>query len=217
MKVKQAKARGRIRRYLIGGFFLLLLSAAAAGTWVLKAALVQPLTISEDGLRFEVSSGSNLSRVLRELEGQGVLKWRRLVLAYAYWQNQADIHAGEYFFPRGTNAMDLVGRLNRGDVVRYRLTLVEGWTFRQALAHVRASRGIVPSEMGSTVESATRALGFAEGESPEGWIFPDTYIYRSGTSDISLLRQRISVCKRCWMRNGGHVPITCPIRTPTRP
>ncbi|WKT62137.1 endolytic transglycosylase MltG [Microbulbifer thermotolerans] len=188
MKAKRAQRRTRVGRYLIGGFLLILLSLGG-GLWALKMALVQPLATGEDGLRFEVSGGSNLSRVLRELEQRGVLKGRRLVLIYAYWREQTGIHAGEYLLPKGSNAMDLVARLNRGDVTRYRLTLVEGWSFRQALAQVRAGRGIVQSEAGGSLETAARALGFGDGESPEGWIFPDTYIYRSGTTDIDLLKQ----------------------------
>jgi len=187
VKKKQAKTGKRTWRYLLGALFLALLMAAA-GLWAVKTALVQPLAVGEEGLRFEVASGSNLSRALRQLQERGVLKWPRLVLAYAYWQGETAIHAGEYLLPRGSNAMDLVARLNRGDVTRYRLTLVEGWTFRQALEQVRAGRNIATSSAGSSVESAARALGFEDG-SAEGWIFPDTYIYRSGTTDIELLRQ----------------------------
>ncbi len=215
MKKKQAKPRKRLWRYLLGGVFLVLLSAAA-GLWALQTALVQPLAVGEDGLRFEVSSGSNLSLALRELEERGVLKWRRLVLAYAYWQGRTGIHAGEYLLPQGSNAMDLVARLNRGDVTRYRLTLVEGWTFRQALEQVRAGRNIVQSEAGSSVDSAARALGFdsASDGNPEGWIFPDTYIYRSGTTDIDLLRQAYQRMQRVldeeWRARADSLPYGSP-------
>ncbi|WP_073274425.1 endolytic transglycosylase MltG [Microbulbifer donghaiensis] len=187
MKKKQAKSRTRIWRY-VSGAVLLLVMAAGAGLWVARTALVQPLAVGDDGLRFQVDSGSNLSRALRNLADEGVIKWPRLVLAYAYWQEKTGIHAGEYLLPYGSNAMDLVARLHSGDVTRYRLTLVEGWTFRQALEQVRAGRNIVKSDAGSSVATATGALGVEE-DSAEGWIFPDTYIYRSGTTDIELLRQ----------------------------
>ncbi|WP_250460872.1 endolytic transglycosylase MltG [Microbulbifer litoralis] len=184
---KQPKTGRSLGRYLLGGILVLLVGAVFT-LWAVQKALVQPLAVEDEGLRFEVASGGNLSSALRDLEQRGVLKWPRLVLAYAYWQGETGIHAGEYLLPQGSNAMDLVSRLNRGDVTRYRVTLVEGWTFRQALAQVRAGRNIVQSEAGASPESAARALGF-EGDSPEGWIFPDTYVYRSGTSDVDLLRQ----------------------------
>ncbi|MGL6158907.1 endolytic transglycosylase MltG [Microbulbifer sp.] len=187
MKKKQSKAKKGPWHRLLGASVLLLL-VAAASLWTMQAVLVRPLAVGSDGLRFEVSSGGNLSRALRDLERRGVVQWPRLVLAYAYWKGKTGIHAGEYLVPAGSNAKDLVERLNRGDVTRYRLTLVEGWTFRQALEQVRAGRNIAKSEEGADAASAARALGF-DGESPEGWIFPDTYIYHSGTTDIELLRQ----------------------------
>ncbi|MFC6631742.1 endolytic transglycosylase MltG [Microbulbifer taiwanensis] len=219
MKKKQTKTSSkpgkRLWRAFFGATFLLLLAAAAA-LWALRTALVEPLAVDEDGLRFEVTSGSNLSRALRDLQKEGVVRWPRLVLAYAYWQGETGIHAGEYLLPRGTNAMDLVARLNRGDVTRYRLTLVEGWTFRQALDQVRSGRNIVQSEAGSTADAAARALGFddANNESPEGWIFPDTYIYRSGTTDIDLLQQAYQrmqqVLKEEWQARGDNLPYSSP-------
>lgn len=212
VKKKQAKPRKRIWRYLTGGLLLLVL-AAGAGLWAARTALVQPLAVGEDGLRFEVASGSNLSRALRDLADEGVIRWPRVVLAYAYWQEETGIHAGEYLLPYGSNAMDLVARLNRGDVTRYRLTLVEGWTFRQALDQVRAGRNIVKSEAGSSVESATNALGLTA-DSAEGWIFPDTYIYRSGTTDIELLRQAHErmqqVLKQEWQARDENLPYDSP-------
>lgn len=209
---KQAKTGKSLWRYLPGAVFLLLI-AAVATLWAVQKALVQPLAVQDEGLRFEVASGGNLSSALRNLEERGVLKWPRLVLAYAYWQGETGIHAGEYLLPKGSNAMDLVSRLNRGDVTRYRVTLVEGWTFRQALAQIRAGRNIVQSEAGSTPDGAARALGF-DGESPEGWIFPDTYIYRSGTTDIEVLRQARQrmeqVLEREWQKRGDDVPYSSP-------
>ncbi|WP_346836452.1 endolytic transglycosylase MltG [Microbulbifer sp. SAOS-129_SWC] len=214
MKKKRAKAakvkKKPVWRYLLGG--LLLLAVVSVGLlWTAQTALVRPLAVGDDGLRFEVGSGDGLSRTLRELESQGVVRWPRLVLAYAYWRGETAIHAGEYLLPRGSNAMDLVSRLYRGDVTRYRLTLVEGWTFRQALAQVRAGRNIVRTKAGASADSAARALGFDD-HSPEGWIFPDTYIYRSGTSDIDLLRQAHKRMEKVldeeWQQRADALPYT---------
>lgn len=209
---KKAKPQKRLWRYLLAGGVLAALLVAAA-LFAVQASLVRPLAVSTEGLRFEVASGSNLSRALRDLEEQGVVKWPRLVLAYAYWRGKTGIHAGEYLLPAGSNAMDLVDRMNRGDVTRYRLTLVEGWTVRQALEQIRAGRNIVKSEAGASIASAARELGL-EGESAEGWIFPDTYIYRSGSTDIELLRQAHTrmqqVLNEEWQSRADNLPYRSP-------
>ncbi|WP_237065102.1 endolytic transglycosylase MltG [Microbulbifer guangxiensis] len=199
-------------RLLLAGLLLFLVTAGIAALGLQKS-LVQPLAVEEGGLRFQVESGSNLSRVLRDLQSKGVVKWPRLVLLYAYWQEKTGIHAGEYLLPKGTNAMDLVERLHRGDVTRYRLTLVEGWTARQALEQIRAGRNVVKTEAGRSTESAAEALQL-EAPSLEGWIFPDTYIYRSGTTDIELLKQAHERMRRVladeWQQRSDALPFDTP-------
>ena len=185
---KQSRV-GLVSKILRSLLLLVILGVLASGAtfWFAKNALVEPLAVPADGLRMDVETGSNLSRVVHRLAGEQVVRFPRLVLVYARLKNLGHIHPGEYMIPAGSNAMDLVARLNRGDVTRYRITLVEGWTFAQALSQVRSADKIKPTENGATVQSAAKALGI-EGN-PEGQIFPDTYIYRSGTTDLDLLRQ----------------------------
>nr|WP_255775367.1 endolytic transglycosylase MltG [Microbulbifer sediminum] len=196
---------------LLGG--VLALVAGAAALWAYQKSLVEPLAVNEEGLRFEVPSGGSLSKVLDQLHSEGAVSLPKVVLLYAYWQDKTGIHAGEYLVPHGSNAMDLVERLHTGDVTRYRVTLVEGWTFAQALAQVRAGRNIVQTEAAADPGSAATALGFEE-QSPEGWIFPDTYIYRSGTTDIDLLRQAYQRMQKVldeeWQARGEDLPYSEP-------
>ncbi|WP_202620608.1 endolytic transglycosylase MltG [Microbulbifer hydrolyticus] len=197
------------------GFLLLFVLGVVAGGyafWSAQNALVKPLTIPVDGLRMDVESGSNLSRILARLESQGVVRSARWVRVYARVKDQSSIHPGEYMIPAGSNAMDLVARLNSGDVTRYRVTIVEGWTFQQALSQIRNSKKIRSTDAGVSVQAAARALGI-EGN-PEGRIFPDTYIYRSGASDLDLLRQAFermdSVLAQEWQQRAENLPYDDP-------
>ncbi|WP_226661260.1 endolytic transglycosylase MltG [Microbulbifer aggregans] len=182
----------------LGGFLL----------WKAQVALIEPLDVGADGLRIEVEKGSNLSRVLNRLASENVLNSPRMIRLYARIKEQTSIHPGEYIIPAGSNAMDLVGRLHRGDVTRYRVTIVEGWTFRQALEQIRAAQRIESTPAGATVAAATKALNI-EG-SPEGLIFPDTYVYRSGTTDIGILQQAFermqSVLEAEWQNRADGLP-----------
>ncbi|MBN8431485.1 endolytic transglycosylase MltG [Microbulbifer salipaludis] len=193
------------------GLLLLFVVAVVSGGvafWSAQNALVKPLTLPVDGLRMDVESGSNLSRILLRLESEGVLRSPRWVRLYARIKSQSSIHPGEYLIPAGSNAMDLVGRLNRGDVTRYRVTLVEGWTFQQALSQIRHSNKIRQTAAGESIAAAAQALGI-EGN-PEGRIFPDTYVYRSGASDLDLLRQAFermdTVLAEEWQQRGENLP-----------
>ena len=207
------KGADRSRRFgnWLRGFLLLFLVGVVAGGaafWSAQNALVKPLDVPVDGVRMDVETGSNLSRILARLESDGVLRSPRWVRLYARLKRQSSIHPGEYMIPAGSNAMDLVARLNRGDVTRYRVTIVEGWTFLQALSQIRNSSKIRQTEAGASVDAAAEALGI-EGN-PEGRIFPDTYIYRSGASDLDLLRQAFErmdqVLAQEWQNRAENLP-----------
>ena len=210
---RNAKKRAdssRLGRWLRGFLLLFLLGVAGGGVafWSAQNALIKPLEVPVDGFRMDVETGSNLSRVLTRLESEGVLRSPLWVRLYARVKDQSSIHPGEYMIPAGSNAMDLVARLNRGDVTRYRVTIVEGWTFAQALSQIRNSNKIRQTDAGASVDTAAKELGL-EGN-PEGRIFPDTYIYRSGASDLDLLRQAAermdSVLAQEWENRAENLP-----------
>ncbi|WP_236250347.1 endolytic transglycosylase MltG [Microbulbifer sp. ALW1] len=194
-------------RWFFTLFFLGLIVGAAA-FWHAQNALVKPLSVPVDGLRIDVETGSNLSRILNRLESEGVLRSPRWVRLYARFKDQSSIHPGEYMIPAGSNAMDLVGRLNRGDVTLYRVTLVEGWTFSQALTQIRNAKKITHTAAGESVAAAASAL--AIDGNPEGRIFPDTYVYRSGASDLDLLQQAFTrmemVLEQEWQQRSDGLP-----------
>nr|GFD53110.1 hypothetical protein [Tanacetum cinerariifolium] len=79
--------------------------------------------------------------LLNRLQTDGVIKgafWLRL-----YWRFNLSgeaLHSGEYRMTPGMDAQSLLGLWQRGEVVQYSLTLVEGWNFRQ----VRAALGKQP-------------------------------------------------------------------------
>ncbi len=204
----------RFVRWRLAIFLLMLLAIVllAGLVWSARVTLVRPLALGTDGLLFDVEAGSNLSRVLNQLEQDRLLKWPFWVRFYAWLENKSDIHAGEYFLPEGSTAVELVDRLNRGEVTRYRLTLIEGWTFKQALEKVRSGRKIVKTESGRNTEAVATALGLDS--NLEGRIFPDTYIYRSGTTDIDLLRQAYQrmeqVLAEEWQNRSSNLPYKSP-------
>ena len=156
--------------------------------WRQQVALEQPLRLAEERL-LEVGAGSTPNGLLNGLEGEGVLDgalWLRL-----YWRFNLDgqpLHAGEYRLTPGQTARELLGQWQRGEVVQYSLTLVEGWNFRQLRAALRAQERL--EQTLAEVDDATlmERLG-RPGEHPEGRFFPDTYHYVRGMRDIDLLRQ----------------------------
>ena len=181
--------------------------------WQQNTALQQPLNLTQEQL-LDVPSGSSPTGVLNRLEADGVIK--DAFLLRLYWRfnlsGQA-LHSGEYRMAPGMTAKSLLTLWEKGEVVQYSLTLVEGWTFRQ----VRAALGKQPKleqTLSDLSDSEVMAkLGHPD-VFPEGRFFPDTYRYVRGTTDAELLKQAYNrldtVLQEEWEKRAADVPYVDP-------
>lgn len=178
-------------------------------TWLERpiAAIATPVT-------FEVPAGSSLKSVAGRLEAAGLLDRAWLWVHHAKITGAAGrIQAGEYEFRPGTTPESLLHQLVAGDVKLYVLTIPEGWTFRQALAAIRAHPQVVAEWKATPEREWMRRLGL-EGRHPEGLFFPDTYRFPRGTTDRELLTQAHSRLQSeldaAWGRRSPRLPLDDP-------
>jgi UPF0755 protein len=181
--------------------------------WQQNTALQQPLNLTQEQL-LDVPAGSSPTGVLNRLEADGVIK--DAFLLRLYWRfnlsGQA-LHSGEYRMAPGMTAKSLLTLWEKGEVVQYSLTLVEGWTFRQ----VRAALGKQPKleqTLSNLSDSEVMAkLGHPD-VFPEGRFFPDTYRYVRGMTDAELLKQAYNrldtVLQEEWEKRAADVPYVDP-------
>jgi UPF0755 protein len=176
-----------LRRVLALGLVAALLACAAVAV-TFKQWLTTPLTIGAAPVSVEINRGQALSAVARDLASRGILEHPRWLSAYArYTGADARVRAGEYAVKPGTTPQMLLRQFERGTVVQYAVTIVEGWTFRdlrRALEHEAMLRNTL---RGRSDADVMRALGEA-GVAPEGLFFPDTYVYGKSTTDVQILR-----------------------------
>ncbi|MGF6153817.1 endolytic transglycosylase MltG [Pseudomonas fluorescens] len=188
----------------------LLLGASA---WKINSALEQPLKITQEEL-LDVPSGATPSGTFNRLETDGVLQdafWLRL-----YWRlNLAaqPLHSGEYRMLPGMNAQGLIGLWQRGEVVQYSLTLVEGWNFHQVRAALAKNDKLQQTLAGLSDSDVMDKLGHA-GVFPEGRFFPDTYRFVRGMTDAELLEKAYErlddVLAKEWNKRSPDAPYTEP-------
>ncbi|EXF96021.1 aminodeoxychorismate lyase [Pseudomonas fluorescens HK44] len=188
----------------------LLLGASA---WKINSALEQPLNITQEEL-LDVPSGATPSGTFNRLETDGVLQdafWLRL-----YWRlNLAaqPLHSGEYRMLPGMSAQGLIGLWQRGEVVQYSLTLVEGWNFHQVRAALAKNDKLEQTLAGLSDSDVMGKLGHA-GVFPEGRFFPDTYRFVRGMTDAELLEKAYErlddVLAKEWSKRSPDAPYTEP-------
>lgn len=188
----------------------LLLGASA---WKLHSALEQPLNLSQEQL-LDVPAGSTPTGTFNRLQADGVLDdafWLRL-----YWRfNLAGqpLHSGEYRMTPGMTAEGLIGLWQRGEVVQYSLTLVEGWNFRQVRSALAKSDKLQQTLDGLSDSQVMEKLGHP-GVFPEGRFFPDTYRFVRGMTDAELLEKAYDrlddVLAKEWSKRADDAPYRDP-------
>lgn len=187
---------------------------SAAGAWLyLQKWLSTPLAISEQGYTYELKQGQSLGHLAYALGRDEVINHPRLLRLYARWTALNKIHAGEYFFPQGTTPKTLLEKLQKGEVVLYQVTLVEGWTYKQAvdaLAKADTVRSLLP---GKTQEEQIALLNIPV-TALEGWFFPDTYSFSRNTSDVEILQgayqKMVSLLSAEWEKRLPDLPYESP-------
>jgi UPF0755 protein len=181
--------------------------------WQQNTALHQPLNLTQEQL-LDVPAGSSPTGVLNRLQTEGVIKdafWLRL-----YWRfNLAEqsLHSGEYRMAPGMDAKSLLTLWQKGDVVQYSLTLVEGWNFRQVRAALGKQAKLEQTLANLSDSELMAKLGHPD-VFPEGRFFPDTYRYVRGMTDVELLKQAYNrldeVLKEEWDKRASEAPYSNP-------
>lgn len=181
-------------------------------TYVFYRHLYTPLNITEPYL-LEVSSGSNLSRVLRQLQQDNVLTSPSDLLLVARFHGLADqLKAGEYYLQQGLTGLQLLRKLVSGQVVYHQVRLGEGQTLAEALAIIQAHDAIT-TELDPT-DRDSLAAAFGSDFYPEGLFFPDTYNFVRGSTDREILERARVLMKEtleaAWQARDAGLPYETP-------
>ena len=173
-----------------------------------------PLNISEPGMVYEIAAGTSLRELAYDLQRRGItghphyLIWlgRELELAHR-------LQAGEYEITPGMTPESLLRKLAGGEVIQHTITLVEGQTFKEMLALIKARDDLVHTLDDVSVDELMTRLGH-EGENPEGRFLPDTYHFSRGTTDLALLQRVYNAMERLLAGRVGGADEGLPLNTP---
>ncbi|MFO1377521.1 MAG: endolytic transglycosylase MltG [Steroidobacteraceae bacterium] len=161
-----------------------------------------------------VPQGTSLNAVARLLEARGVLSASLPFVVLGRLEAASSrLKAGEYALRAGSSPQDVLELFVSGQVVAHRVTLLEGWTFQQAVAAVRAHEAVEKTAAGGDPVALAAALGRPDG-GVEGRLFPDTYTFPRGTTDVELLRRAATALddrlQRAWRERAEGLPLASP-------
>lgn len=148
---------------------------------------------SGEEVSYVVSSGASATRVLEDLEREGVLASARLArLWLIYGLGDPAIHAGEYRFERGKSIVGVLDQLIEGDVVQHQVTVIEGLTYEEtADALAAAGFGDRDAFVAAMEDPSPIADWDPEAEDLEGYLFPETYSFPGGTSEAQIVHAMV--------------------------
>lgn len=192
--------------------FLLVMIAVAIGIDAMRV-LGQPLRIDDEATLL-IEEGQAFGSVAERLAGNGWLAATPRSTLYLRIYARASgldtrLKAGEYRLAPGMTALQALDLFVSGKAVLYELRLVEGWTFRQALAAVRSHPQLRQTLKDADAADLMRVLD-RPGRHPEGRLFPDTYRFARNTTDVAFLRRAADTMDRVldeeWDARAGNLP-----------
>lgn len=197
---------------------LLVLVAASYFIFDVYRFLTSPM-LSEPPSReitYTVLPGQNVVQIAADLHAMGVLK----KTPYFIWFSRINgssliIKTGEYKFASTATPQQLLIQLVAGKVTSYRFTIVEGWRVSDLLEKLANSSNIthrLKSDVPLNKQLAGQ-LAFSK-MNLEGLFLPDTYHFRKGDSDISLLSRSnaamAALLNNEWISREQKLPLKTP-------
>jgi len=203
-----------IRRLLAFAFLIVLFAAAGLGYYAYR-----PLTLPATPFEFELKQGSNLKGMARELRQAGLLEqdWTFVWLARSLGKS-AQIQAGYYVLEHPVTPLELLGIFSKGEVIQRKLSVIEGWTFKEFRDALNANPDLKHLTSDLTDSEILQRIGATE-TYPEGLFFPDTYSFAVGSRDLVILKRAYQTMQlrlqAAWAARDTNLPLQTPYQALT--
>lgn len=204
----------RLLKWLLATSVLVsLVVAALAYGWTQR-----PLPLALDGeqvLDVTIPPGSSAQGTARTLQQAGVQVPAGVLGLWLRLSGQArKIKAGSYELAEGTTPAQLLDKLVRGEQAVRRVTLVEGWNYRQVLQALRAADHLYYDLPANPAPRALMQTLGLPATHPEGRFFPDTYVYPKNATASSVLQQAAAAMDaqlaQAWAQRAPGLPLRSP-------
>ncbi len=156
-----------------------------------------PSGILTENVIIEIEPGTSFYSAAAKLKEKGVIDNVRKFHLYAKYRGDLNsIKTGEYNFEPNIIMRDVLDRLVKGNVIKHRLTVPEGYNLYQ-IAGLLEEKGIVKKEnfiKKSFDRKLLKSLNI-KGESFEGHLYPETYFLVKGMTSEDIIRKMVSRLK----------------------
>lgn len=181
-----------MKKKLLSGFIILVLAVLAGGYWGYQKVQTfahTPLRLDQDTL-FKLPPGTGRAGL------ETLLVRDKLIASGRYfpWLLQlrpelTRFKAGTYRLTKGMSVLDMLRLFNSGKEAQFSVRFIEGSRLQDWWQTLDAAPYLKHTLKGKTPQDVMDALGAKDLPSLEGWLYPDTYHYTAGATDLSLLKR----------------------------
>lgn len=147
-----------------------------------------------------IQAGMGFRDIARVLEENGIIRDRSSFYLLARMEEAIPkVKAGEYEMNTSMTPRTVLSKLVRGDVIKYPITIPEGFTLFQ-IGEILHQAGVCTKNIfWEKVKdpSLVASLGL-DGDSLEGYLFPDTYNFPKGLGEELAIRQMVARFKNIY-------------------
>ncbi|MCK8564726.1 endolytic transglycosylase MltG [Yersinia ruckeri] len=126
----------------------------------------------------------------------------------------AKFKAGTYRFTPGMTVRQMLLLLASGKEAQFTIRFIEGTRLSDWLDELKQAEYVKHELAGKSNVEIARLIGLKDTEHPEGWLYPDTYAYTAGTTDLALLkrahRKMEKTVEEIWLARDDALPYKNP-------
>lgn len=196
-------------RRIFASIVLLLLIIMTVTYVYTEQQIEKPLALTTSTL-YTVNSGTTFNQMLNDLRKRHWLKRPLWIKLYSKLSPElTKIKAGTYQVSPSMSLLAFVQLLNEGKEHQFKITFVEGSTFKEWLAQLAATDYLELTLADKSNKQILNDLNISF-KHPEGLFFPDTYQFTAGTTDRDILvkahRRMMLELESSWENKAGKLP-----------
>jgi UPF0755 protein len=200
-----------LKRFLVVLVFALFVSGTLACHSFYLFLYPPPLAEPEARI-VRIQAGMGLRSIARVLEAEGVIQDPNKFMLLAWWKGVGKkIQWGDFEIHTGEPPLTVLDYLTSGKTLLKRVTIPEGFTLKQ-IAERLAHENLAVAEdfLASARDRAWLNELDLQGNSLEGFLFPDTYIFHRGMPVRAMQKRMVNrfreVYQRCRSNGAADVP-----------
>ena len=156
--------------------------------------LLWPQFNSENSSKISISKGSTLIDVSNQLFDQRIIKNKKsFILAVKILGYEKDLPAGKFLIEEATTNYCIIKKIVNSVALSKKMTILEGWSVNDIALELESKFNIKKDSFLKAVKSPRLLRNWKiDGNSFEGYLFPDTYLLPEDASPEDVINKMVS-------------------------